>query len=450
MNLVLVLHQYLPRHLTGTEQYVRSLALGFSERGHNVRILAFEPMIRAEAPGQTYLERDDMVDGIPVRRISVHPELAPNSQLADYDNPLAAQLFGRFLDSHPVDLVHVFHPRLIGTGAIREPVARNIPVVVNLMDFWFICPNFLLLHRNGQLCDGPPNGGLGCIPCIDPDLASDVDNLGITDDLGELARVGSFAGNLRDSIPRRAYALLGRKEHLFETLLEADEIIAPSRFLRAMFESQGFPTGKIRHVPYGLDERRFQTMPRRAAISESSELHIGYVGSLTPHKGVHVLIAAIRALSSDRLRLHIHGSPDAYPEYSASLYDLAVGDSRIAVHSACAPDDLGNVLASLDLLVVPSLWYENTPFSVLEAFHARLPVLASDLGGITELVKDGRNGFLFPSGDSDALAKRINAFLEDPQSLSRLNGAAKGHNIEGNLDTFETLYAPLLGHANKA
>ena len=62
MNLVLVLHQYLPRHVTGTEQYVRSLALGFSERGHNVRILAFEPMIQIEAPGQIYLERDDMVE----------------------------------------------------------------------------------------------------------------------------------------------------------------------------------------------------------------------------------------------------------------------------------------------------------------------------------------------------------------------------------------------------
>ena len=450
MNLVLVLHQYLPRHITGTEQYVRSLALGFSERGHNVRILAFEPMIRAEAPGQTYLERDDMVDGIPVRRISVHPELAPNSQLADYDNPLAAQLFGRFLDSHPVDVVHVFHPRLIGTGAIREPVARNIPVVVNLMDFWFICPNFLLLHRNGTLCDGPPDGGLGCIPCIDPNLASNLDKLGIADDFGEFARVGTFAGNLRDSVSRRAYALVGRKEHLFDALLEADEVIAPSRFLRGMFENQGFPTGKIRHVPYGLDERRFQTMPRRDEASEDSNLDIGYVGSLTPHKGVHVLIAAIRQISSNKLRLHIHGSPDADPDYSSSLNDLAVGDSRIAFHSAFAPDHLGNVLASLDLLVVPSLWYENTPFSVLEAFHARLPVLASDLGGITELVKDGKNGSLFPPGDSDALAKRISAFVENPRALSRLNGAAKGHNIESNLDTFETLYAPLLGHPNTA
>ena len=132
MNLLLVLHQYLPRHMTGTEQYVRSLALGFVERGHSVRIFAFEPLIQHEAPGRVYFERDEEVDGIAVRRIALHPDLAPNGELADHDNPLASQLFGRCLDSQPFDLVHVFHPRKTGTGAIQEPRARQIPVVVSI------------------------------------------------------------------------------------------------------------------------------------------------------------------------------------------------------------------------------------------------------------------------------------------------------------------------------
>ncbi len=444
MNLLMVLHQYLPRHVTGTEQYVRSLALGFAKRGHSVRIFAFEPMIQHEAPDRAFIERDEKVDGIDVRRIALHPELAPNRELADHDNPLASQLFGRCLDSNPVDLVHVFHPRLTGSGAIREPKVRDIPVVVNLMDFWFLCPNFLLLRRTGELCDGPPNGGLGCVACLDPALGDELHDLGLTDELAQFAGHGEHSTNLHGSIPRRAYALLGRKELLFEVLEQADEIVAPSKFMRSVFEDQGFPPRRIRHVPYGIDDRRFRGNSPRKKRPGTPVLDLGYVGSLTPHKGVDVLITAVRDLSSDRLRLHIHGSLDAHPEYSARLRGLAQRDPRIVFHAAFEPDKLGAVLGALDLLVVPSLWYENTPFSVLEALHAGLPVLASDLGGITELVDDGVNGMLFPVGDSDSLANAIQGVLKDPSRLGDLQVGARVQTIEKNLDALEALYAPLL------
>src|SRR5690606_8033781 len=164
-----LLHQFLPRHVTGTEQYARSVARELIRRGNEVEIFAFEPLIQFEAPPDTaWFARSESVDGIPVQRISLHPDPSPNPPLADYENPIAGRLFARHLAAGGFDLVHVFHARNVGTDAIAAPRALGVPVVVNLMDFWFLCPNFMLLRRNGDLCQGPPEGGLGCVPCMDP------------------------------------------------------------------------------------------------------------------------------------------------------------------------------------------------------------------------------------------------------------------------------------------
>jgi glycosyltransferase involved in cell wall biosynthesis len=78
-------------------------------------------------------------------------------------------------------------------------------------------------------------------------------------------------------------------------------------------------------------------------------------------------------------------------------------------------------LASIDLLVVPSLWFENSPLVILEARAARTPLLVSDLGGMAELVERGRSGEHFRVGDVDDLARALTELLTDPARLARLS-----------------------------
>ncbi|NRA96855.1 MAG: Flp pilus assembly complex ATPase component TadA, partial [Planctomycetes bacterium] len=128
----------------------------------------------------------------------------------------------------------------------------------------------------------------------------------------------------------------------------------------------------------------------------------------------HVLFAAIRDRSSD---VHLEPFESEFKiryRVDGTLFELRSPPK----HLAEALISRVKVLANLDMLVVPSVWYENTPFSVLEALHASLPVIASDLGGITELVEHGINGLLFPAGDSDSLATAIQTVLDDRSLLS--------------------------------
>jgi glycosyltransferase involved in cell wall biosynthesis len=443
MRILFVVHQYLPRHVTGTEQYVRSLTRRMQQRGHEVTIFAFEPLIEQDGAGLEWFERDELVEGIRVRRCSVHPRHAPNRELADYANPLVGEMFERWLAEQDFDVVHVFHLKNLGVDVLSAPRRRGIPTVVHLMDFWFICPNYLLLHRSGALCDGPPAGGMGCVACVDAELAAEVERSGIASRLADAAGVLAPGSNLHKSATRRAQALIARAPTLLEELCKVDCVIAPSRFLRGVFERQGFPAGRIQILPYGVEPDRVVGYAPGLRAKDDGLLHVGYIGSISRHKGVHVAIEAVQELDCDSIRLHVHGSLLGHPDYAAQMQELAAGDERIVFEGPFGPRELGDVLSRLDCVVAPSLWYENTPFSVLEALSVGLPVLASDLGGIAEVVRHEVNGLLFRPGDPSALAAAIFGLVEDRVRLDRFSVTSTAGSVTKDVSHLLQLYGDL-------
>lgn len=446
MKVLLALHQFLPRHITGTEQYVRALALQMRAEGIDARVFAFEPLLQFDSPEREYLERDEVVETIPVRRVALHHRLSPNFELRDHQNPFVGRLLARHLDEVGYDLVHVFHPRNIGPAVVEEPHARGIPVVVHLMDFWWTCPNYLLLRRDGALCEGPPEHGLGCIPCIDPSLDLVLRTRDLYPSLRRAVGMRTPAGNQRSSVVRQAHALVGRREQLLGLLGTADCVISPSAFLAKLHQQQGLQARRLLLLPYGLDPGRFADMPARKAAPGKPHLDVGYIGSISRHKGVHVLLDALRHVDDAKVRVHIHGSRDSQPGFSEQLVD-SIADPRVTFHGPFAPRELGAVLAGLDALVVPSLWYENTPFSVLEALHAGVPVIASDLGGIREIVRTGEGGILFPPGDAEALAAILRRAAADPSRVLAVT-PQKPPSIVDNVRVLGNLYAELIGAAD--
>jgi glycosyltransferase involved in cell wall biosynthesis len=444
MKVLLALHQYLPRHVTGTEQYVRSVAHELKAQGHQVTILCYEPLIQFEAAGQEWFERDEVVEGVPVRRFSVHPRHSANRELGDYENPIVGGMVGRFLRERRFDVAHVFHLRNMGLDVLRECRNLGTPVVVHLMDFWFLCPNFLLLRRDGSLCDGPPDGGFGCIRCIDPALAETVETVGLRPLLEPLGKQPPPASGLAPTPARRAHALLARKPALFAELERADAVIAPSKFLKGVFEAQGFPRGRIEVLPYGLDPTRGAARPAKPRDRADGLLHVGYIGSLSRHKGVHLAVAAVTGSARKDLVLHIFGDPESHPEYSAELRKLAAGDPRVVFEGRFGPTQLGEALAKLDCVVVPSLWHENTPFTALESLQFGLPVLASRLGGLSEIVRHGKNGLLFEAGDIVEIAASIERLADSPLILEQLSRNTETASVSRDVGRIVEVYSEIL------
>ncbi|MBW2208943.1 MAG: glycosyltransferase [Deltaproteobacteria bacterium] len=211
-------------------------------------------------------------------------------------------------------------------------------------------------------------------------------------------------------------AALQRKPFLQQMLERVDKIIAPSLFLQEMYIRNGISASALKHLSFGLDTSHLNGHKKNPA----DRLRIAFIGTLTAHKGCHILVEAFRKIESDRLQLAIYGNTEQFAEYTARIKKQMGKDERIALKGTFPPEDLGKVFSEIDILVVPSIWYENTPLIVYSALATKTPVIATNLGGLTELIKPGVNGFLFEAGDVTGLKACMEKIVHSPDLLQRL------------------------------
>ena len=423
MRLLYVIHQFFPDCHSGTEQHCLAAAREAQRRGDEVTVLSLHWDHDRKNP--TIKLFDAPIDGLRVIRLNHWRGINPNDILRDYENLHLEGWFQQVLDEVQPDVVHSFHLRQLGSNLLRVAKRLGARVVVSLTDFWFLCPRFTLLRSDGQVCNGPPDNGLGCIPCHHPELR------GVTPD-------GSLPA-LTDDGRARAHALISRKERQFANLQLADAIFAPSQFLADMFLANGLKHDGFQVVPYGLEQGRIQAIPTKRP---RTPLRLGFCGVLSPWKGAHLLIEAVRNSSAD-VQLTIHGRTEEsmFQDYIDGLLASAKDDARIRFAGAYAEAEAARVFADMDVLVVPSTWYENTPFVMLEAFAAGVPVIASDLGGLSELVVHDKNGMVFRAGDTSDLRNGIERIASDPDWFHNLDIRPLDE-IGKCYDHFATAYSP--------
>lgn len=370
MRILYVVHQFYPAFVSGTEQYVLGLAREGRRHGDDVRVFTLDPRPGMEPAGRIEAYA---FQGVPVTLFRPDPAQAPCPALADYCHPQVGAPFRGLLADFRPDLIHFFHFRLLGIERLDDAAAARVPAVINLMDFWFLCPNFLLLKPGGECCSGPPAGGAGCAECIRPEGAG----------------------------PEERKALLERGARLSAALGGAAALFCPSRTVRGLFDAAGLSHPRLLLEPYAVDWELLARVPPPPAGPKT----FGFLGTIAHHKGVDLLIEAFRGLPGEA-RLRIHGRMGDNPGFDGWLRELAAGDPRISFEGGFERERLAEVLGGLHALVVPSRWRENTPFVCLEGRAAGLPIVASDLPGMAEAIPPGR-GRLFRAGDADDLRRAL-------------------------------------------
>jgi len=386
MRILYVVHQFLPKNVAGTEVYTHRL-IRQMQRDHDVHLLFAE--IDPQRP--QYARDEGSFDGIPFTRMAFHYRLDRFEET--YRNAASEQVFLGVLDRFRPDLVHLQHLQAFGVGLPVLARARAVPVVYTLHEYAALCA------AGGQMilpdlvrCDGP--GPHPCGECIERQPLP----LEPAADPPAAAR-------------RRAEAFLdmARSVSLF---------LSPSRFLRDVFVANGFPADRFLATDNGFDVTPFSGFTHRP----SEALRFGYVGAMVPYKGVHLLVDAFEGMEEEGWELHVHGGvrPDSpLAPYQEEIRRRA-RDPRIRVHGAFHPDRVAQVYEHLDVLVVPSLWVENSPLTIHEAFVCGIPVITSDLGGMAELVEHGTSGLLFAPGDVGALRDAARSLIRDRDLVERL------------------------------
>jgi glycosyltransferase involved in cell wall biosynthesis len=416
---------FLPDHRGGHENHAYQLAQYLISQGHQVGV--FHRVLGPE--GRDHEVRESEWHGLSIFRLVRN---LSNQRLDPYPfyDRRAEVSFESVLAGFQPDLVHMHHFAGLSSSLPATAKRWGLPTLMTLHDFWPMCFLSHLRTPDGMICPGPDQG-LRCAECLWKQAQSAYEPVNIRLRLRELGwfesvrrapRFALDAGAARLAVGRAAYSsaalrtqmvsLAARDTHMREAILACDLIISPSRFLMAKFADWGIPRSRMRHLYNSVPASLRQLCDEEKVWGE--RIVFGFVGSLYPPKGIHVLVEAFERLGSKDADLQIWGTPpDAAAEpYAASLMERAEAIPNLSFQGGFSPDRLPEILRGIDVLILPSTWYENNPLVILEAFAAGIPVLAGNGGGMAELVQDDVNGLQFRIGDAADLAARMSLALE--------------------------------------
>lgn len=410
MRVLLAHRAFPPEAEGGSEVYVSALARALARRGDAVGVL-----FRTRRDGQEHAVVSGGEDGVVTFALVNRHERVPGFEA--YRDPQAAQACAGVLDAWRPDVLHVHHLDGLSTGLVFAARDRGIPTVVTLHDFAPACALGQMLDRDLRVCAGP--SARGCLRCVGAQAAAP-DVRARPRGPWALAAAG-IAGGLLAHAGVGARRVEARLDEMRAALCAADVLTAPSRSLAARLASFGFPSAE--HVRNGHEP--LGPVPRTA--DPAGRVRFAFIGSAIPSKGVHVLGEAFRRLPAGRAALALHGPFPAYhgdTGYERRVRGILGPLAGEAIRGPFAHADLARVLAGTDVLVVPSLWEENAPLTVEEAFQAGVPVVASGHGGLRERIADGAGGVTFAPGDAGDLARVLRRFLDEPGLQERLAAAA--------------------------
>jgi len=368
-----------------------------------------------------------------------------------YKNDVIADKFGSVLDEIQPDVVHIQHLIFLSVTLIEEIKNRDIPVVFTLHDYWLICPQWHFLQKKtNAVCNGEDE--LKCLRCLDYQInlsksPKKIYNLfrGLIPKflIPLFQNIYIFIKKIAFDNSSAVKLIEERKNFIRNLLKEIDYFVAPSEFLKDRFTEYGIPENKIIYSRYGINTKLFSGSQKQ----KLDIIRFGFIGTILPAKGLHILIKAFNRIKSDKAILKIYGELYPYRDfenYPGYIRRIAK-NKNIQFMGGFDNSELEKIFSNIDVLVVPSIWYENSPLTIQEAFLFKTLVIASRIGGIPELVIDRRNGLLFESGNIEDLTDKIKLMINNTQLIKKLQpDITVVKSIENNANELEKLYLRII------
>jgi glycosyltransferase involved in cell wall biosynthesis len=284
--------------------------------------------------------------------------------------------------AHCHNIYHQISPSIL--HALKE---HGVPIVLTAHDYKLLCGNYKMLSH-GRICERCCHG---------------------------IHYHATLERCVKNSLTASIVTTIEMYLHKFlEIYSLIDVIITPSLFLKSKLVQYNVQPGKIVHLPNFVDPAKYQPCYEHQG-------YFLYLGRLVEEKGLKTLLSAMKSLRTEKLWVLGDGPQRTELEDFASKHQL----TNVSFRGFLTGRELVNAIRNASFIVLPSEWYENNPLSVLEAFAMGKPVVASRIGGISELIDDGEDGFLFTAGDSEDLAEKINSMLADQKRLVEMGKAGR-------------------------
>lgn len=392
----------------GDSTYNFNLAKLLRDKGHSVTFFAMQDSRNLPDPNSdlfvSYIDFRDLnrsknpINGVRVLARSIY-------------SVEARKKFSKLLDRFQPDIVHIqnLHAH-ITPSVIFEAKKRGLPVVWTLHDYKLICPNStFMIDKSQEIC--------------------------------EACRGGRFYSPIKNRCKKNsllACVMISLEAYVHRILRVCDYVdafIAPSNFLKSKLLENGFPADKVFHNPLFLPE---SLLVNRKDNEPFRDDYFLFLGRLSNDKGINHLIEAGRLLSDRNIKIVLAGRVEE-PLRSELSRLLPPNVEYVGMKSGGELDDLRK---NCKAVLLPSIWYENQPFAILEAFAFGKPAIGSDLGGIRELVGNNERGILIKPRSPESLADAIVELNNDHITCKQMGEKAYQYVMENH--TPEKHYQKLL------
>jgi len=332
-------------------------------------------------------------------------------------DPRFPQEFRELLQMLRPDIVHFHHFINFGVEAFRHvrEVLPDAKIVLTVHEYLVICHHYgqMVTRKHENLCYASSLARCNqCFPDISP----------------------------ADFFLRQLYV-----QSFFAYV---DRFISPSHFLAERLIAWGVPERQVSVIENVIPHPaalRSSTVPE-----EEGPLRIGFFGQISRLKGINVLLDAAQALEKegiDDIAFDIHGEYRGQPpEFQEEFLKRLEGAGRnVKFHGPYEPSHVDRLMRQVDLTVIPSIWWENSPVVIQEAFRNRRPVLHSDIGGMAEKIRDGLDGWQFPVGSSAGLVAVLKRLRGNRQLIRDVSATMRQPpTVQEIVDAHVALYQDLL------
>ena len=384
MRILVVVHDFLPETLAGTEVLAQSTINSLVKEkiaNQKVEVGLFTSYYNLP-------KKSEIPVNIPPEHIYLVKKKKSAALFGSW-SPIVRHQFKVALKSFKPDTVYFFHTLFLSIDLPLIAKKSGARVVYYLHDFSLICPRGTLLARNGTRSNKIDRRGR-CVDCIRLDQHRFAQRWPILKPL-----IGPTMVRLLLKIRDR------QTKQIFR---QTDAFISPSETVAQALINFGLSANKMHIVPYGMPQLR------PSSKKPTAKFQVGFVGTLAKHKGLPVLLKAASYLDPSKYQVNLFGQLK-----DQELIEQIKQLSNVTYHGEFLPQKVQFIYNKIDCLVAPSIWFENQPLVILQAFQTRTPVITSDLGGMRELVDDGKMGLLFPVGNAQALAETIIKLKRSPK-----------------------------------
>lgn len=423
MKILMVVHDFMPETIGGTEVYTHDISKELIKK-HNIKL--FFGKRKWDTNNKKKFE-DGIYNGIPYTAVSVsESKIYYTSQ-----NIKINQVFEKLIKDFKPDIIHFQHLLGLGFNLVNIGKKYNITMVMTNHDYFLVCPFAHLINIERKVCNNY-NSIKCCMECMKFYIAN--------------YKIRTIEGNILRNIPivtknmikiilnkiifiKTIPFILIRKNKIQEISKNIELFLSPSILLKNTLVKIGIPEKKIVISELGINTEVFKDYKK----NQSSKIRFGFIGSLVDSKGIYVLLEAFKDVY--KAELHLYGP--IIGKYKNKTNEM----KNIFFYGSFNHSLINDILKNIDLLIVPSICMENFSLVIREALATKTPVIASNIGGLPEIIENGKNGYLFEVGNSKALKDKIEMIIKNPENIKKLkNNIKMPLSIQENAIELEKIY----------